>query len=328
MGVHRGQGRRAEVTGITDFLDDAALQQFVNSKTQRPVQFGYNQVDLDGKVVGVIHVPIQQRPLFLLKRFGSLEPEKVYLRRGSSTTVADPDEVFEMGMAAGASPIPELEAGFADLKTWNKVGPTLLLENELLHSLADEELPEPPRERGGLYADLALLSGRSNPDFWPQLREYLTLKNMTGRTGFVVTNTSAQTAMGVCLRLTTSCMDEVFVTDRGLVRPRERFSPIDGPSDSLVYGIGESDVTCNKRGGLWHIEITFNKVQAGRTVFTTDELFVGTVDQRTVVLAGEMFGDNLKPVPVELRIESRPTARKMTMADLEAEYQREEDEED
>lgn len=86
-----------EIIGITEDIDDAQLQQFVNSKTQRQVHFLYYAVQCDHKKVGVIHIPIQPRPLYLLKDFGRLKKGAVYLRRGSSTSEATPDEIAQMG---------------------------------------------------------------------------------------------------------------------------------------------------------------------------------------------------------------------------------------
>ena len=42
IGVKERQGQRSEVVGVTEHLDDASLQQFVTSKTQRPVQLSYH----------------------------------------------------------------------------------------------------------------------------------------------------------------------------------------------------------------------------------------------------------------------------------------------
>ena len=88
---------RATVVGVTDHLEDAALQQLVNSKTNQPVTFSYRATRLEGKNIGVLHIPVQDRPLFITKLFGKLSADTVFLRRGSSTAVARPDEIARMG---------------------------------------------------------------------------------------------------------------------------------------------------------------------------------------------------------------------------------------
>src|SRR5262249_5677392 len=44
IGIEEKKGGRNQVVGITDHLDDASLQQFINSKTQRPVEFSYQTI--------------------------------------------------------------------------------------------------------------------------------------------------------------------------------------------------------------------------------------------------------------------------------------------
>lgn len=97
IGVKENKGGKAEVTGISSSLDDAQLQQFVNGKTQRPVDFTYKEVLMGEKIVGVIEILNQRRPIFLKKDYGGLYKNIVYIRRGSSTDIADPDEISEMG---------------------------------------------------------------------------------------------------------------------------------------------------------------------------------------------------------------------------------------
>jgi predicted HTH transcriptional regulator len=45
IGVEEVKGKKSNVIGINDDLDDASLQQFVNSKTQRPITFEYSASD-------------------------------------------------------------------------------------------------------------------------------------------------------------------------------------------------------------------------------------------------------------------------------------------
>ena len=71
IGVEEVKGGRGVVRGIADHLLNRNLQQFVHSKTNRPVSFAYSNEILDGIEIGVISVPIQDRPVFLKKDFGT-----------------------------------------------------------------------------------------------------------------------------------------------------------------------------------------------------------------------------------------------------------------
>jgi hypothetical protein len=97
LGVQDNQGGRATITGVSNHLDDAHLQQLVNTKTNRPVEFSYHALTIDGQQVGTIRIPRQQRPTYLKKSYGKLQAETVYLRHGSSTSTASLEEIARMG---------------------------------------------------------------------------------------------------------------------------------------------------------------------------------------------------------------------------------------
>ena len=97
VGVEEVNGGRNEVVGVKEHLEDASLHQFVNSKTNRPVVFSYFAYAIEGKSIGVIEIPIQQRPVWAEKMYGVVKANEVYVRDGSSTRPASPDEVAAMG---------------------------------------------------------------------------------------------------------------------------------------------------------------------------------------------------------------------------------------
>ena len=98
IGVDETKGGRSDIVGVDSHLDDAALQQFVNAKTHKPVVFSYRCIRVIDRFIGVIEIPaVQERPNYLIKGFGKIESAKVYLRRGSSTDEASPDEIAQIG---------------------------------------------------------------------------------------------------------------------------------------------------------------------------------------------------------------------------------------
>jgi len=139
IGVKEIKGGRSEVVGINEKLDDAKIQQFVNTKTQRPITFSYRNLDFEGKCIGVIHIPLQNRPFYLKNDYGKLKKQTVYIKRGSSTDIAKLDEVARMGtssfMAENRHPI--LELYFADKE--NRV---FLPDIQSLFSLVLETPPQ------------------------------------------------------------------------------------------------------------------------------------------------------------------------------------------
>ncbi|MGK0443155.1 MAG: hypothetical protein ACJA1U_000077 [Bermanella sp.] len=97
IGVAEVKGGKSLIKGIDDDLDDAQLQQFVQSKINAPIHFSYQTIEQEGKKIGVITIPVQTRPIYLKKNFANLVANTVYVRRGSSTTIALPDEIAKMG---------------------------------------------------------------------------------------------------------------------------------------------------------------------------------------------------------------------------------------
>ncbi len=108
IGVEEVKGGRSRPVGVQRHFDDASLQQFVNSKTQKPISFSYHVESVDNVEIGVICVPIQERPVFLLADFGRLKKDVVYVRQGSSTGTANPDEIARMARSEIQGPRPAL----------------------------------------------------------------------------------------------------------------------------------------------------------------------------------------------------------------------------
>lgn len=110
VGVEDVKGGRSNVVGVTTHFDDATIQQFVNGKTNRPVTFSYEVFPFESVQVGIFHIPLQDRPIFLKSDFGKLKQREVYIRRGSSTVIADPDEIAKMGTLKVREVLGELPA--------------------------------------------------------------------------------------------------------------------------------------------------------------------------------------------------------------------------
>ena len=124
IGVAEEHGRAGEVVGVESPLRDNDAQEFVNSKTNRSVLFLVETLEHEGKNLTVIKInQAQSRPLFLTKDYGRLRRNVVYIRRGSSTSEATPDEIAEMGREEVKAPLEEkrpdilLELQYC-LQTW------------------------------------------------------------------------------------------------------------------------------------------------------------------------------------------------------------------
>jgi hypothetical protein len=113
IGVQEVSGKARDVCGVTPELSDSDVQQFVNSKTNRPVAFAIEHAQHEGKQLTVIRVlQNQSRPIFLTEGYGRLKSNVVYIRRGSSTDEASPDEIAEMAKQDVTVSSPDVELRF------------------------------------------------------------------------------------------------------------------------------------------------------------------------------------------------------------------------
>lgn len=97
VGVEEVSPGNVNIVGVTDHLKDANLQQLVNSKTNRAVRFRYEMIHFRGVELGALRIDREQpRPVYLRSDFPTLKANIVYMRHGSSTTEATPDEILQM----------------------------------------------------------------------------------------------------------------------------------------------------------------------------------------------------------------------------------------
>ena len=148
IGVREVPGGRGEVLGVDDHLEDASLHQFVNSKTQRPVEFSYEVFRTDGLEIGVIEIPLQERPLYVRRTFGKVQAEAVYIRDGSSTRKATPDEIKRMGTRQFVEATPRLELNWADIAQRLTVPSPYQAHTRLLRPLLPVNTFDLPPQRG------------------------------------------------------------------------------------------------------------------------------------------------------------------------------------
>jgi predicted HTH transcriptional regulator len=120
---------RSTPVGVTTHLSDSNIQQMVNSKTNQHVSFAYEEVSFKGLDIGVIKIPVQDRPRFLTKDFGRLKKDVVYVRRGSSTAEAGLDEILRMKTGPTT---PNLDLQFAHVTGRQSLGKQITVMSEVV----------------------------------------------------------------------------------------------------------------------------------------------------------------------------------------------------
>lgn len=321
IGVRDKPGERKTVVGVTHHLDDANLQQLVNSKTNRPVRFAYVASSLDGHQVGVIRIDTEQdRPIYLTKGFGKLRKDVVYVRRGTSTAEATPAEVADMGAVRSESQliVPTLDLQFADGDSRTALGTAIEMTSVILVDpppatpASPEELravQEFVKGAGGLASRtrsldtsraLARVSLGNLKPFAPSEEELRAYRERIGRLhsmAFYVKNTGSVTATGIAVEITGETADGLEVLDF-------TDAPLypSGIGLSIPPGTLKSAIGVKKHGTTWCAEFTVPKLQPKAEFWSEAHLFIGATRPVTVTAVATVYADNL-PQPLEYPME-------------------------
>ncbi len=308
IGVEEVKGGKGIVLGIDNDLDDADLQQFVNSKTQRPLIFEYKNILIDGKKIGIIKIPINERPIYLNKDYGKLKKHSVYIRRGSSTDIATPDEVAKMGASNQSEKnIPILELAFANADTKLCIGENFDMTSKVLKLPENTEIPDYQESKSYHSFDILASHRTINKHYYRELVNFYYSKTVRQPISFCISNLSDFTATDIKIEMIVDNDDDNihFLLEDEL--PEEPYASYDHFSNlhnikSLPEHMADMqnkpDITIKHIGNTWHIDIMFQKVRAGQTVFTKDTVYFYSTKSEEVNFIYNIFADNL-PSPIK-----------------------------
>lgn len=219
----------AEVTGIIGHIDDAQLQQFVNSKVKPKLTFRYEEHLYDGKTVGLISVPKQKRPFFISNAYGKLKSNVVYVRRGSSTDEAEPTEAI--AMASDDAGRGEIKVDLLVQTPDNADLPDTFAHDYLRFTERFPDYEKPRRVRSGPFdIDIGGSIWHENSDFWREAGEYVRTERALIRIQFVLRNRSQVQLTNAKLEVMVEPLDgqEVVMQEGHNLpnKPRSQWSPL------------------------------------------------------------------------------------------------------
>jgi hypothetical protein len=315
IGAKENPGGRAEVVGVSAHLNDADLQQLVNSKTNAPVSFEYLPVTVDALPVGVIRIRrAQVRPIFLRRAFGRLRSNVVFVRRGSSTAEADPTEIARMGAASASvtTTAPQLSVDLADPEGRKLFGTSTTVKSVVLK----EPPPPPPMPeylRSVLAPHLVIAAqvramthlsaasiNRADPEKLVAYRKEL---GLLVRLGFCVKNTGKVLVEDARVLVQVPKHEALRVVDELPDRPRGplAFASVASQTRSRTRSTSVDDC-----GAHWEIDARLGKIQPEATVWSLP-FWLGSPAPLELPLVARLFGDNIpRPIEVPLRIAIAP----------------------
>ena len=307
------QGGRSSIHGISDHLQDHSLQQFVNSLTNRPIQFGYEACDFEGKQIGIIRIALQRRPVFLKRNYGKLRKGEVYVRRGSSTDPTKPADPDEIAMMGGGHSFNENDAHltveFANTEREQSLGEEITWSAEFcempeLNNIPEfDDFPPPIRRPDGQIFHIPKISSfnldsRVNSQFFRQLANFTFFHKLFKKIRLVVANNGESPASDVRLEICIQGDSGVVVLDKSDTPdvPRQRLGLVVAPAFKrlklrpALRHVGYVDI--DKNDHETKIEIECGNLQPGRKVWT-GAFFLGIGQSGNVKLSGHLFSGTL-----------------------------------
>lgn len=311
IGVEEVKGGRSIPLGIDIELDDAQLQQFVNSKTQKPIDFNYRTILVDGLKIGVISIPLQSRPYYLEKDYGKLKRHVVYIRRGSSTDEANPDEIHNMGKAEvqDAKESPKIDFAFANLIERTSLGTSMSIEAIVLDIPPLQSIPDYREEQsyGPFGVQLSSMNlNHARTGYYRDLVKYYYVLKKSVKLSFCLVNNSTFTVSDIKVEIIIDKQESAFALfeeDDFPEFPRSHYdmlANIRPISDQLVRH-SKPSIDIQDLGDKFRIEVPFEKAQPRQTVFSDEWIFVASNDSYEFTANVTIYADNI-PFPLETSI--------------------------
>ncbi len=354
IGVRENQQRMTAVPGVTTFLPDHSVQQFVNSKTNKPVRFHIESVAYQGVTLDVIRIDqAQERPFYLEQKFGRLDAKKVYVRRGSGMDVADIEEIARMGadnVRRSARVLPQLLAEWTRAGDKSGIGAAISVVSTKLVFAAP---PPEEKRQGGLRSIIARETSQPDgrgraTDIARKMRSpipglFETVMTQPTRIEIVthdpfavkdedllnyafdlhshaplslrVQNTGTVNAEGVRVELRVPAVD-------GLRFYRQSDAP-EKPRGGLmdlvaIERAGFDDVSVTREGADWLLTFDFETIQPKAIAWTREPFFVSARQTFSGECSGRIFADDLPdPVEFKLMLEVRAETKTFSPIDLD-----------
>jgi hypothetical protein len=316
VGVEEAKGGRSRVVGIApeDHLADHSLQQFVNSKTNKPVLFNYYAYVYEGKQIGVISITDQMRPIYLNQNYGKLLKEIVYRRLGSSTDItkpASPDEIAKMGMDSNRMQ-GKINVCFASVYEDSPLGDTVEVTYENLS--ISEHIPDykphaeySPLVPMNLHNALQTINGMSiNKSYYREAAEYLKQHKLYQPLRLEVSNLGENTANNVRIEIRVNMESGFCSVMRLKSYPESNLNM--GLRALTTYQIPQT----GSDGGIFIdedfkqaiISTGFKILQAGRKMHS-EIFYVGFTISGKQEFSGRIYADNLsKPIDFKLTVDA------------------------
>lgn len=333
IGVTEKNQRKDQVVGVAVHLKDNEVQQFVNAKTNRRVEFLVHSSTAEGQPIDIIQISQkQERPICLAKSFGKVKANEVWVRVGSSSAIATPDQIAAMARADQKAILGETRIAleWAHPKTRTRLGSEVTLTGVRL-AFPPPATPSPapirpmPIER--TFAQLSSLEQFMRPaqpvsfsvNFGPpadELVRYHQLRALACPIRIWLKNLGAKNAANVNVKIILPKAEGLTLYDEWSFPKKPR-----GKLDAFLGGVSRMPVDTHLRETPteWIIELSARTVQPQDEFWSLDDIYIAATSNVTLDAAATIFADDLaKPIEVALKIHTKIIKREFSAADFEA----------
>lgn len=278
----------AEVAGLLpeDSIDDARLQEFINSKLEAKLTFRYEERLFDGKHIAIISIPKQQRPFYLKKDYGKLKKDVVYVRRGSSTGVASPREIALMGAT-------NIERGDAQIQLNFQTN-----ENQPLPERLDREFVIVPDDLPDFTEYHQWSMERANKNYWREIAYFYSAWKRVIQIRLSVENHSnfalGDTYLEVTCRNPKGESVSLLRVDDMPKQPKDFGLGIDGLR--TMFELSKRLVNVDERGNEPVAQVKLGVVRPGQTIRAEEDLAVLPSGPGNYTILVRIFANEI-PIP-------------------------------
>lgn len=302
-----GSTTPATITGLKDDekIDDAQLQQIINQKLQKPISFSHRVENIAGLTIAIIEIPVQDRVFYLKNDFQQLKKNTVYIRRGSSTAEATPEEIGKIYESAPKLRPSDLSVEFVDFDTRLQIGAEAKIECNVIKFNEEGRIPDyraPSNKQSAVKESFPSYSPRfvemewTNTDYYREISAYLKRIGLMRKVSITLINSGKQTAH--------KCRADFIVEDKD--RNFEFIAAKDWIDDvpkkitrrdemlTSMLDLGEKDGTeIDYVNGSWHLTFKFEDTQPGRSVWPPRHFYIGSRINAKIRLNFKIFADEI-----------------------------------
>jgi hypothetical protein len=252
-----------------------------------------------------------------------LQANIVYVRRGSSTDLAQPDELARMGAADASSSDgqqPTLELEWADLSTQSGLGASVAVQSLVLNPQLSPKALMPRDDMFGLA--LAGPFNAPGESYYADLLTYVYETQLISPLGLCIRNTGDVAARNVVLTSRIEKASNVRFYDAS-ERP---VAPSKHPYMAALAGMRPLSEHLQKRPRPrvtefpthWELTVPFGNVLPKASVWSTDVIYVGSESSIDLAVPVRVYAENLaNPLSPQLVISVSSERRPMTRADID-----------